>query len=454
MIKLVFLLYIILILYLFNKKEKIRIINIVKTFFELNLKKKIISIIIVPILFFLSFIFNILVYIIMVNYIIFIVFNINKKIDIEIPKLNINDDMYILNFKYVKFITILKILFKNIYNKIKKYSFLRIYFIFNKNKKMDISMIENIFFKLIFKMYIISVENFLTIIINFKTIHKNKSLKIRIIILFKKFLKDICIITLDNDEFFSDFKIKIDNFKIKTNGIKNGIDRLVWLSNCNKNPQIKILSEVYIINNKSIIKEHIIMTTEENKNVSLTRSKEVKSYILSNGERKIIKTKTNLLYSLDNDKKQYGLMYNEVEGFKNKFLTSDDCNSNLLNNFNILNEKSFIGFYIKTYFSIINQKEWNVLDRGNNIKNYLYLSNITNQDGEYIYNKIKNMSNLEVYEYVNNKITMNDLFVLQRIYYIHFKKINYLTEKEIENNREKKILYNKNKENIYEDSDI
>jgi Fe2+ transport system protein B len=96
---------------------------------------------------------------------------------------------------------------------------MKVYSIFNKNKKIDISTLEKILFKYIFKMDIELAQDIIEILNNIDKMNKNKTPIIRILSKFKELMKELTILSLEENT-TNDFKIIIEKRKIKTSESK------------------------------------------------------------------------------------------------------------------------------------------------------------------------------------------------------------------------------------------
>ena len=96
---------------------------------------------------------------------------------------------------------------------------MRAHSIFNRNKKIDISTIERILFKYIFKMDIELAQNIIEILNSIDKMNKNKILVVRILSKFKELIKKLTILSIEENT-SNDFKIIIEKRKIKAHESK------------------------------------------------------------------------------------------------------------------------------------------------------------------------------------------------------------------------------------------
>jgi hypothetical protein len=217
--KIIILLYLIFIIFIILNKRKPIIKKIIEDFYSLSRFKKSVFILIYFITTTFSFVFRLSVLIFIIFYLTIILTKINNNYIINCPDYTSDEDLFQLFCDYIKIITLLKILSKNLFVKSKKKGFMRIYSIFNKNKKIDIDTLEKILFKYIFRMDIELAQDIIEILNSIDKMNKNKTLIIRILSKFKELMKKLTILSLEEST-THDFKIIIEKRKIKTNESK------------------------------------------------------------------------------------------------------------------------------------------------------------------------------------------------------------------------------------------
>lgn len=211
--------YLILIIFIILNKKNPIMKKIIKDFYSLSKFKKIVFIILYFITITFSFVFRISVLIFIIFYLSVILSKINTNYTIKCPNYTSDEDLFKLFCDYIKTINLLKILLKNLFKKSIKKGFMRVHSIFNRNKKIDISTIERIIFKYIFKMDIELAQNIIEVLNSIDKINKNKILVIRILSKFKELIKKLTILSIEENT-SNDFKIIIEKRKVKADESK------------------------------------------------------------------------------------------------------------------------------------------------------------------------------------------------------------------------------------------
>jgi hypothetical protein len=228
----------------------------------------------------------------------------------------------------------------------KKNAFLRVYFIFNRDLRIDYKVIESTLFRYLFKIPLNIFSNMILIIKNRRKEKKERTFYVRNKSLIKNLLKDVVSLTEEEFNMAWNFKIKIYKEKIKTNGF------MAFLKDIIKSTDFIKLNTLYYLKDGSLI-QHL-----GSKNslgfVSLTSSKSVR-YMYNINQPKYVQT--NFLGKQPSGKNQYGLLYEKGEDFDKKFLIDDRININLLKSYEIHNKKSMIGFMIKYHIAILSKDE-------------------------------------------------------------------------------------------------
>ena len=217
--KWIILFYLILIIFIILNKRNPIIKKIIKDFYSLSRFKKTVFIILYFTTITFSFIFRISVLIFIIFYLSVILSKINTDYTIKCPNYTTDEDLFELFCDYIKTINLLKILLKNLFKKSKKKGFMRVHSIFNRNKKIDISTIERILFKYIFKMDIELAQNIIEVLNSINKMNKNKIFVIRILSKFKELIRKLTILSIEEDR-SNDFKIIIEKRKIKADESK------------------------------------------------------------------------------------------------------------------------------------------------------------------------------------------------------------------------------------------
>ena len=147
---------------------------------------------------------------------------------------------------------------------------------------------------------------------------------------------------------------------------------------------------------------------------------------------------TNLLGSKINGKNQYGLNYILKEDHWKNLSETEKLNINILRDFGIFNKNILIPYTFRIWVAIKAQDQWNVLFRGQT--SYQIRHQINRED--YFINlheKLSKMSNLEVYAFIKENTTMNEMFWIEQRYYFHFRNFNYYKREEWEELRKKEM---------------
>ena len=215
---LIILLYLILIVLAIFTKKEIVIIKIMKDFYSLSKLKKIVFILVYLTTIVFSWLFRALILTFLILYCILILFKINNNYTINCPNCvdKEDKDLFILSSNYIKISDILKITIRNLYKKSKKRAFMILYNAFNKNKKIDINTIEKIFFRYLFRIDTELAKDIIDIINGIEKRNKNKIFKIAIISKLKELCKKLAELSLNQKDPSINFKIVIENWKIKT----------------------------------------------------------------------------------------------------------------------------------------------------------------------------------------------------------------------------------------------
>lgn len=221
----------------------------------------------------LLFIFYIMVWIQAIKIALLILINIKKNYIIEYP---LPKDKVMFIGPYIEFIPSFSRVIRNIIYKSKKNGFLRIYAIFNKDKRIDARLLEPIFFRYLFRIPLYLARSIVLLIKNIGKLDKNKIFRIRIKSKIKEFIIGIMILSDEEPSMAWNFKIIINNKSIKTNGYNEVISKIMLENNSGVNT---ISSLGYVYNGKNGIKfmEHLKMRVES-KNYSLASSEEVYYY--------------------------------------------------------------------------------------------------------------------------------------------------------------------------------
>jgi hypothetical protein len=147
---------------------------------------------------------------------------------------------------------------------------------------------------------------------------------------------------------------------------------------------------------------------------------------------------SNLLAKKPDGSNQYGLRYRLGENYWNNFSETEKLNINTLKQFDIFNKNSMIAYKYRMWVAIKAQNEWNVLIRGQS--SYQMKTQINREESFVnLNNKLSNMSNSEVYQYMQKNIPLSDMFWMQETYYNHFRNFNYYTTKEWKEVRKKEM---------------
>jgi hypothetical protein len=209
---------ILIVFIILNKKNPI-IKKIIKDFYSLSRFKKAVFIILYFTIITFSLVFKISVLIFVIFYLTVILTKINSNHTIKCPNYTTDEDLFKLFCDYIKTTTLLEILSKNLFKKSKKKGFIRVHSIFNRNKKIDISTIERILFKYIFRMDIELAQNIIEVLNSIDKMNKNKIFVIRVLSKFKELIKKLTILSLEENT-SNDFKIIIEKRKIKADESK------------------------------------------------------------------------------------------------------------------------------------------------------------------------------------------------------------------------------------------
>jgi len=215
----IILFYLILIIFIILNKRNPIIEKIIRDFYSLSRFKKTVFIILYFTTITFSFVFRLSVLIFTIFYLSVILSKINTDYTIKCPNYTTDEDLFELFSDYIKTINLLKILLKNLFKKSKKKGFMRVHSIFNRNKKIDVSTIERILFKYIFKMDIELAQNIIEILNSIDKMNKNKIFVIRILSKFKELMRKLTILSIEEDR-SNDFKIIIEKRKIKAHQSK------------------------------------------------------------------------------------------------------------------------------------------------------------------------------------------------------------------------------------------
>ena len=215
----IILFYLILIIFIILNKRNPIIEKIIRDFYSLSRFKKTVFIILYFTTITFSFVFRLSVLIFTIFYLSVILSKINTDYTIKCPNYTTDEDLFELFSDYIKTINLLKILLKNLFKKSKKKGFMRVHSIFNRNKKIDVSTIERILFKYIFKMDIELAQNIIEILNSIDKMNKNKIFVIRILSKFKELMRKLTILSIEEDR-SNDFKIIIEKRKIKAHESK------------------------------------------------------------------------------------------------------------------------------------------------------------------------------------------------------------------------------------------
>lgn len=205
-----------------------------------------------------------------------------------------------------------------------------------------------------------------------------------------------------------------------------------------ENPSFQTLGNTYLnpSTRRLEYKEH--MTIKTDSSTSLTSSEKIMYHQEIDG---IVTKKwvlSNLLAKKPDGSNQYGLRYRLGENYWNNFSETEKLNINTLKQFDIFNKNSMIAYKYRMWVAIKAQNEWNVLIRGQS--SYQMKTQINREESFVnLNNKLSNMSNSEVYQYMQKNIPLSDMFWMQETYYNHFRNFNYYTTKEWKEVRKKEM---------------
>lgn len=203
-----------LIKYYIKKESKGLNFNFLIDFLKLNNKKKIIFIIIYTISIPFIPIFYMIVFLNTVFLFFKVIKSINKKKEIKLEENSWN--IITKKIEYSNTFTYLNYIIKCIIFQIKKISFFRLYYIFKKNKKLNIRTVEQIGFKYAFMIPLNYAKHIINILNKEKNkINNKKIFRIKIKMIFKNVLIRICEF-VEDDSFlgYNMYIIYIDNFNI------------------------------------------------------------------------------------------------------------------------------------------------------------------------------------------------------------------------------------------------
>ena len=115
-----------------------------------------------------------------------------------------------------------------------------------------------------------------------------------------------------------------------------------------------------------------------------------------------------------------------------------------MRHFGIFNKNILIPYTFRVWVAI--KAQWNVLFRGQSSYQIRYQINRENSFIN-LHEKLSKMNNLEVYAFIKENTTMNEMFWIEQRYYFHFRNFNYykgeeweaLRKREMQNYKESKI---------------
>jgi hypothetical protein len=311
------------------------ILNTIINLCNLTFSKKIFMFLIIILSSPMILIFRILLVVDFLSNIVLLLFSLNKNVEIICPQPYVDIELEISEgiFDYKR---MLCYIFNSMIFKIRKNSFFRLYAILSKkNNAIDMKIVDNMAFRYIFGVPIEYVK-FIILIIKKDEIRKKKILvKIRSI-LRKKVLSICRHIKCDNILYYdSIFKIKIKNFKIKT----NGFDKINIAKNVNAVRMNGVLLEKSSFRDPKV---HIIMKYDEKDTYfTLTRSSDVIYY---NEEGKKETIKSCFMYNINNESNQYALPIKINSGNKSeKFVIEDRVPPKIFDQFKIKTREEYIG---------------------------------------------------------------------------------------------------------------
>jgi hypothetical protein len=386
------------------------ILNTIINLCNLTFSKKIFMFLIIILSSPIILIFRILLVVDFLSNTVLLLFSLNKNVEIICPQPYVDIELEISEgiFDYKR---MLCYIFNNMIFKIRKNSFFRLYAILSKkNNAIDMKIIDNMAFRYIFGIPIEYVK-FMILIIKKDEIRKKKKLvKIRSI-LRKKVLSICRHIKSDNILYYdSIFKIKIKNFKIKT----NGFDKINIAKNVNAVKMNGVLLEKSSFRDT---KTHIIMKYDEKDTYfTLTRSSDVIYY---NEEGKKERIKTHFMYNINNESNQYVLPIKITSGNKSeKFVIEDTVPVKIFDQFKIKTREEYIGWWVRISIIIQTLHVTEGLNRDNNFSKLQNMEIYPKLNLMDFANYLREKNNIEIF----NEIILN----MNRPEYLELDK--YFTE--------------------------
>lgn len=386
------------------------ILNTIINLCNLTFSKKIFMFLIIILSSPMILIFRILLVVDFLSNIVLLLFSLNKNVEIICPQPYVDIELEISEgiFDYKR---MLCYIFNSMIFKIRKNSFFRLYAILSKkNNAIDMKIVDNMAFRYIFGVPIEYVK-FIILIIKKDEIRKKKILvKIRSI-LRKKVLSICRHIKCDNILYYdSIFKIKIKNFKIKT----NGFDKINIAKNVNAVRMNGVLLEKSSFRDPKV---HIIMKYDEKDTYfTLTRSSDVIYY---NEEGKKETIKSCFMYNINNESNQYALPIKINSGNKSeKFVIEDRVPPKIFDQFKIKTREEYIGWWVKNSIIIQTLHVTEGLNRDNNFSKLQNMEIYPKLNLMDFANYLREKNNIEIF----NEIILN----MNRPEYLELDK--YFTE--------------------------
>lgn len=342
-----------------------------------------------------------LVFMIFITFVILFSIILNVDIKIKVKEWKIDNISYNNNTILEKISIIINDLLINSYNE----SFNRIYLYLQKKEKIKdykiilehIGFIKSLGFS---KRYSDLIIDFLKVYDDRKI---NKSFKLRIKIRTKRILSAIILVlnkNAVNEQFLSNMKIKVYNFKITTNG---GLDKFIKVD-------LKVFAGQYH-DSKRNSDPHLVIRVKDGY-WSGTHSPRVKTW---NKNNEIVET---IPCGYDNDgKKQYALPLNFIKNYENRFIHIPHYGYTINNAYNFNNFNSFLGTHMKIKLLIENQESLYAMEISENRNKIIDLRskkiNLEYEDKVYL----EKINSKEFGGIIKENLSMSELFMLQRLRY-------------------------------------
>ena len=391
-----------------RKNNENDIFNTIINFHDLMLYKKIIIIIIIMISSPIILIFRILVLIDFISIIIVVLFSLNKNVEIICPQPYVDIELEMSEgiFKYRR---MLYYIFNNIIFKIRKNSFFRLYAILSKkNRSIDMKVINDMAFRYIFGIPIEYV-NCIILILKKDELRKKKMLVKIKSILRKKVLSVCRHIKCDSVLYYNSvFRIKIKNFRVKT----NGFDKINIAKNVNAVKMCGILIEKSNFRDNKI---HVLMRYEEKDTYfTLTRSSNVTYY---NEKRSKEVIKACFLYDINNEDSQYALPIKINKTSKSeKFIIENIIPLKIYDQFNIKTKEEYIGWWVKTSIILQTLHINQALNRDNNFSSLQIIEIYPKLNLMDFANYLRKRNNLEIFNEIILNMNRHDYLELDKYY--------------------------------------